>query len=53
RLVAYLKEHGSITTGAFKDLVGSSRKYVVPLAEWFDGQKVTLRVGEVRKLRGG
>ncbi len=52
RLVAHLRERGSITTGEFKDLVGSSRKFVVPLAEWFDAQKVTLRVGDVRKLRG-
>lgn len=52
RLIAFLEQKGSITTGEFKDLVGSSRKFVVPLAEWFDGQKVTLRVGETRKLRG-
>jgi selenocysteine-specific elongation factor len=52
RLIGFLKEKGSITTGEFKDLVGASRKYVVPLAEWFDAQKVTLRVGDVRKLRG-
>lgn len=52
RLVAFLEDKGAITTGEFKDLVGASRKFVVPLAEWFDGQKVTLRVGDVRKLRG-
>ncbi|MEO7092049.1 MAG: selenocysteine-specific translation elongation factor [Polyangiales bacterium] len=51
RLVARLQEKGSITTGEFKELVGASRKYVMPLAEWFDTQKVTLRVGDVRKLR--
>ena len=53
RLVARLQEKGSISTGEFKELVGASRKYVVPLAEWFDTQKVTLRVGDVRKLRQG
>jgi selenocysteine-specific elongation factor len=53
RLVSHLKERGSITTGEFKDLVGASRKFIVPLAEYFDAQKVTLRVGDVRKLRGG
>ena len=51
RLVTELRAKGAITTGEFKELVGSSRKYVVPLAEWFDTQKVTLRVGDVRKLR--
>ncbi len=51
-LLAYLEARGSITTQAFKELVGASRKYVVPLAEWFDAQHVTLRVGDVRKRRG-
>jgi len=51
RLVAWLEEKNAITTGEFKDMVGASRKFVVPLAEWFDAQKVTLRVGDVRKLR--
>lgn len=51
RLVERLRDRGSITTGEFKELVGTSRKYVVPLAEWFDAERVTLRVGDVRKLR--
>lgn len=52
KLIAHLREKGTITTGELKDLIGSTRKYVVPLAEWFDAQKITLRVGDVRKLRG-
>ena len=51
RLIDRLRAQGSITTGEFKELVGASRKYVVPLAEWFDAERVTLRVGDVRKLR--
>jgi selenocysteine-specific elongation factor len=52
RLVAYLRAHGGITTQEFKDLVGATRKHVIPLAEYFDREKVTLRVGEKRVLRG-
>ncbi|MBL8719214.1 MAG: selenocysteine-specific translation elongation factor [Myxococcales bacterium] len=52
RVVALLEQKGTMSTGEFKDLVGASRKYVVPLAEWLDARKVTLRVGDVRKLRG-
>jgi hypothetical protein len=29
-----------------------SRKYSIPLAEHFDAEKVTLRIGDVRKARG-
>jgi len=52
RLVEWLKEHGEITTPQFKEMTGASRKYTIPLLEYFDAQKVTIRIGEVRKLRG-
>jgi selenocysteine-specific elongation factor len=52
RLVAFLTERRSITTQEFKSLVGATRKHVIPLAEHFDREKVTLRVGEQRVLRG-
>jgi len=51
RLVTYLKENDQITTQDFKKLVGASRKHVIPLAEFFDREKTTLRVGEKRVLR--
>jgi selenocysteine-specific elongation factor len=52
RLVAFLRERKAITTHEFKDLVGATRKHVIPLAEHFDREKVTLRVGDKRVLRG-
>jgi len=52
RLVAFLRERKAITTQEFKELVGATRKHVIPLAEHFDREKVTLRVGEKRLLRG-
>jgi selenocysteine-specific elongation factor len=51
RLVAHLKEKAEITTQQFKEMTGLSRKFLIPLAEYFDAQKVTLRVGEKRVLR--
>jgi selenocysteine-specific elongation factor len=52
-LVAYLESKGEITTPQFKDMTGASRKFVIPLIEYFDSKNVTLRVGDVRKLRRG
>ncbi len=52
RLVAWIKARGAISTGEFKELVGATRKHVIPLAEYFDRERVTLRVGERRQLRG-
>jgi selenocysteine-specific elongation factor len=51
RLVAHLQAHGQITAQEWKELVGASRKFSIPLAEHFDAEKVTLRVGELRRLR--
>ncbi|MFL5318431.1 MAG: selenocysteine-specific translation elongation factor, partial [Myxococcaceae bacterium] len=44
RLVQHLKDNREITTQGFKELVGQSRKFVIPLSEYFDREKVTLRV---------
>jgi selenocysteine-specific elongation factor len=50
-LVQYLRDHREITPIEFKDLLGVSRKYAIPLLEYFDSQKVTIRVGDKRVLR--
>jgi selenocysteine-specific elongation factor len=51
RLRAYLEEHAEISPQAWKELTGVSRKFSIPLAEYFDARKVTLRVGDLRRLR--
>ncbi len=51
RLVSFLKEHGEISTPQFKDMTGASRKYTIPLIEYFDKAQVTVRVGDTRVLR--
>ena len=51
KLIAYLQTHGEITTPQFKEMTQASRKYVIPLLEYFDANHVTLRVGDSRKLR--
>lgn len=51
RLVSYLQQHREIAPPAWKELVGQSRKFAIPLAEYFDAEKVTLRVGDLRRLR--
>jgi selenocysteine-specific elongation factor len=50
-LEAHLDAHGQITPTEWKDVTGASRKYSIPLAEYFDAQKLTLRVGEIRRRR--
>jgi len=50
RLRESIKPEG-ITVSEFRTLIGTSRKYALPLLEYFDRIKVTARVGDVRRLR--
>jgi selenocysteine-specific elongation factor len=50
-LIHHLSRGGDITPGAFRDLFGTTRKYAIPLLEYFDREGVTIRVGDVRRLR--
>jgi selenocysteine-specific elongation factor len=50
-LVHYLKENREITTPQFKELTAVSRKFAIPLIEYFDQIKLTLRIGDKRILR--
>ena len=46
-----LARDGEIDAQGFKGLTGLSRKFSIPLLEYFDRQKVTIRVGDKRVLR--
>ncbi len=48
---AQLLRDGQATPATFKDLTGLSRKYIIPLMEYFDVNKLTVRVGDHRILR--
>jgi selenocysteine-specific elongation factor len=51
-LVTHLKNHQEITTPQFKEMTKASRKYAIPLIEYFDQIRLTIRLGEKRVLRG-
>lgn len=53
RLVDFLTANEEITTPQFKEMTGASRKYIIPLLEYFDAKNVTIRVGDSRQLRKG
>jgi selenocysteine-specific elongation factor len=50
-LVAFLEKSEEITTPQFKEMTGISRKFVIPLIEYFDSTNLTIRVGDTRQLR--
>lgn len=51
KLEAALRRDKRITMAGFRDLIGTSRKFAVPLLEWFDAAGVTIRSGDYRVLR--
>ncbi len=51
KLLAHFETQTTLATAEWKALTGASRKYSIPLAEYFDEKKVTLRVGDVRTRR--
>jgi selenocysteine-specific elongation factor len=51
RLVGFLKQTGEIDTPQFKEMTNASRKYTIPLLEYFDITQLTMRVGDKRMLR--
>ena len=51
RVREHIGEHGQITLGQTRDLLGTSRKYAQALLEHLDRIRVTRRVGDDRVLR--
>lgn len=51
RMARFINEHQGITPSQFKPLINTSRKYAIPLLEYFDSIKWTIRLGDKRILR--
>ena len=51
KIVAHLEDKGSITVADARTMFDTSRKYILPLLEHLDQQRVTRRVGDERVLR--
>lgn len=51
-VVAFMEKEGEIDAPRFKNLTGLTRKFSIPLLEYFDRVKLTIRVGDIRIFRG-
>lgn len=52
KLLTFFKKKENMEPADFKEIAGNySRKYLIPLMEYFDKEKITLRVGDTRVLR--
>jgi selenocysteine-specific elongation factor len=50
RVREFFQNEKAMTASAFRDLIGSTRKYAVPLLEYLDASRVTRRIGDERIL---
>ncbi|HSW02257.1 MAG TPA: selenocysteine-specific translation elongation factor [Sedimentisphaerales bacterium] len=51
KLVTYIKEHGGLESVQFKYVLDTTRKYAIPLLDYFDKIGVTRRMGYTRLLK--
>jgi selenocysteine-specific elongation factor len=50
RVAAHKAKSATIDVATFKELIGVSRKYAIPLLEYLDRERVTKRVGDSRQI---
>jgi selenocysteine-specific elongation factor len=51
QVVEFIRKEGEIDAPRFKTLSGLTRKFSIPILEYFDRMKLTIRVGDKRVLR--
>lgn len=47
----HIQDHGEIDAPSFKELTGLTRKFSIPILEYLDREKITMRIGDKRILR--
>ncbi len=47
----HIEENGDIDAPSFKELTGLTRKFSIPILEYLDREKITMRIGDKRILR--
>lgn len=46
----FFSKKAEMSVAEFRDMLNTSRKYALPILEYLDSNKITLRVGDMRKL---
>ena len=52
-VINFIKKEGEIDAPRFKEMTGLTRKFSIPLLEYFDTIKLTIRIDDKRVLRKG
>ncbi|MBU4313822.1 MAG: SelB C-terminal domain-containing protein, partial [Actinobacteria bacterium] len=46
----FFNKKKEMTVAEFRDILKTSRKYALPILEYLDTQRITMRVGDARKF---
>jgi selenocysteine-specific elongation factor len=49
-LKKFYAKKNEMSIAEFRDMLGTTRKYALPFVEYLDSKKITLRVGDIRRL---
>ena len=49
-LKKFYANKSEMSIAEFRDMLGTTRKYALPFVEYLDSKKITLRVGDIRRL---
>jgi len=50
KIVGYIRIHEKVTVAEARDVLGATRKYILPLLEHMDALRITRRIGDDRVL---
>jgi selenocysteine-specific elongation factor len=50
RVVGEIRQRGEASPADLREVLGLTRKYLIPLLEWLDAKGFTIRAGDVRRL---
>lgn len=51
KVTEWFGTHDDLSVAGMKELLGLSRKFIIPLLEFLDQEKITVRIGDKRQLR--
>lgn len=52
RVATWFADHDDLTVADMKAITGLSRKFLIPLLEYLDQKRITVRIGDKRQFRG-
>jgi len=50
KVLGAIRSRGQVTPSEVREILGLTRKYLIPILEWMDSAGLTVRAGDARRL---